>query len=259
MTTDLRISEWGYARIPLAELAPLRRRIPTWAPADTPNHFFKYADEQTVLAVQAIDSLVARSGAKPQPRPVIAAPQLFGRLGGSVSLHKFRSGGGSAVSPHTIPQHSLHSISGAISILLGSHAANVGVGGGPHALVEGILAAATLFSLKQGGVWLVSTGFDPEPLPGDIASASQAIGYAAVLALESASASVGDEDGRIRLMVQQEPKVQPLATGATLPALVSALADAESSSTGAALSWSYPGGITLELQLPRCVAFRRAA
>lgn len=259
MTTDLRIAEWGYARIPLAELAPLRRRIPAWAPADTPNHFFKYSDEQTVLAVQAIDSLVARSGSPPQPRPVIAAPQLFGRLGGSASLHKFRSGGGSAVSPHTIPQHSLHSVSGAISILLGSHAANVGVGGGPNALAEGMLAAATLFSLETSGVWLVCTGFDPEPLPGDIASASQAIGYAAVLALEAATVSALEANGSLRLKVQPEPTGARSTLGATLPALVSALADAETSNTGAALTWNYPGGISLELELPRGVAVRRAA
>lgn len=259
MTTDVRISEWGYARIPLAELAPLRRRIPTWAPADTPNHFFKYSDEQTVLAVQAIDSLVARSGVPPLPRPVIAAPQLFGRLGGSASLHKFRTGGGSAVSPHTIPQHSLHSVAGAISILLGSHAANVGVGGGPHAIAEGMLAAATLFSLETSGVWLVCTGFDPEPLPGDIASASQAIGYAAVLALEKASGAAGSESGRLRLLANPEPGKIAAAGGATLPALVAALADAETNITGTALTWNYPGGITLELQLPRSVALRRAA
>src|SRR6187399_2186108 len=114
---------WGTARADLAAIAAMRKKLPTWAPPDTPGHFLKYADEQTVLAVAALDR--------------------FGR------------GGGPAISPHVIPQHSLHSISGALSILLASRQPNFGIGGTAESLAEGLLAALTFPANGRTGTLLV--------------------------------------------------------------------------------------------------------
>lgn len=71
-----------------------------------------------------------------------------------------------AVSPTILPQHSLHSVSGTISIALGIHGPNYGAGGGCGALGEGLLCAVTLMANGTlPGIWLVLTEWNPEPIP----------------------------------------------------------------------------------------------
>src|SRR6185369_2658758 len=94
---------------------------------------------------------------------VIAAPRFIGRVAGGATLNRYCRGGGPAISPHLIPQHSLHSISGALSILLASRQPNFGVGGTGDSLAEGLLAALTGPQADCGGVWFVSTAWSPEP------------------------------------------------------------------------------------------------
>src|SRR6185369_1428953 len=94
--------------------------------------------------------------------PIVAAPRFPGRLAGIDSLRRFTTGGGPALSPHLIAQHSLHSVSGALSVLLGSRGPNLGVGGGADSLREGLLAALTLARPRGAtGAWLISTAFNP--------------------------------------------------------------------------------------------------
>ena len=59
---EMAIAGWGYSRLRPAEIAPLRRHLPRWAVEGTSGHFFKYADEQTILAVQALDHAIERHG-----------------------------------------------------------------------------------------------------------------------------------------------------------------------------------------------------
>src|SRR3954467_12941766 len=104
---SLHLSSWGAARADLSAIAALRKSIPAWAPKDTPGHFLKHADEQTVLAVAALDNAIQSSG-----RPtsdygqwtIIAAPRFIGRMAGGATLERYSRGGGSAISPHLIPQ-----------------------------------------------------------------------------------------------------------------------------------------------------------
>jgi hypothetical protein len=157
---------WGTARADLATIAGMRKKLPVWAPADTPGHFLKYSDEQTVLAVAAVDQAIssAELDAKQfQNWSIVAAPRFIGRVAGVGTLARFDRGGGPAISPHVIPQHSLHSISGALSILLSSRQPNFGVGGTGDSLAEGLFAALTFPAGNRAGVLLVATAWEPEP------------------------------------------------------------------------------------------------
>lgn len=163
------VQAYSTTRIGQAEAQSLRKAIPSWAPADTPGHFFKYSDEQTIVAAQAVDRLIAAEDidvAECRDWGVIVAPRFIGRLAGAGIRGRFRQRGDQAVSPHTLPQHSLHSPSGALSILLGTRGPNAGMGGGPNSFAEGLLAALTMFDFRATpGLWLVATDWDPEPLP----------------------------------------------------------------------------------------------
>ena len=180
---------WGTARADLSTIAGMRKKLPAWAPADTPGHFLKYSDEQTVLAVAAVDQAISSAGIDAQQLrdwSIIAAPRFIGRIAGVATLARFDRGGGPAISPHVIPQHSLHSISGALSILLSSRQPNFGVGGTGDSLAEGLFAALTFPAGSRAGVVLVSTSWEPEPQLDNEGNCTNApICHAVALALEA--------------------------------------------------------------------------
>jgi hypothetical protein len=80
-----------------------------------------------------------------------------------------RTAGGVAVSPHIVPQCSLHSVAGAVSVALGMHGPNIGTSGGQHAVSEGLftclslLAANAVTGESLPGIWLVVSGWTQEP------------------------------------------------------------------------------------------------
>ncbi len=135
-----------------------------------PPRFLRHCDEQTVVGMHAVLRGLASTG---QPletfarHAVVAAPCHAGRFMAARSLAGLRQGGPVMVSTHVVPQGSLHSLAGAVSVGLGLHGPHIGVSGGPDALAEGLLAAASL--LRTGtagettGVWLVATAWDAEP------------------------------------------------------------------------------------------------
>ncbi len=96
----------------------------------------------------------------------MAASRYLGRANLAVALRSFMAEGVWGTSPHLIPHFALHSASGTISLALGSHGPNLGVGGGLHAAAEGFLTALTWLSTGVvPGVWLVLTGWSPELVP----------------------------------------------------------------------------------------------
>jgi len=188
------LAGWGVAWADLPEVAALRRVLPAWAPAQTPAHFLKHADEQTVVAVAAVDRAI-RQWELPleavRQWPIVAAPQCVGRIAGAATLGRFARGGAPTVSPHLIPQHSLHSVSGALSILLGSRAPNLGISGGAGAVEEGLLGLLTLVAgWNVPGAWLVGTAMEPEPqLTDEGQCVNQPRAWAVALALDRQGAA----------------------------------------------------------------------
>jgi hypothetical protein len=202
----LHLSGLGAARADLPTIAALRKSLPAWAPSDTPGHFLKHADEQTVLAVAALDQAIQSSGHAVNEYcewAIVAAPRFIGRMAGGATLNRYSRGGGPAISPHLIPQHSLHSISGALSILLATRHPNFGIGGTSNSLVEGLLTAIAFPGSQPKGIWLIATAWDPEPQLDESGNCCNApVCHAVALALQSAAQH--GSCGRLRLVADRE-------------------------------------------------------
>jgi hypothetical protein len=133
-----------------------------------PARFLRHCDEQTVVGIHAVLRAMALL-----PRPVgdcdrdavVAASCQAGRIMAAKSLAQLKVGGAVTVSTHIVPQASLHSLAGAVSVALGMHGPHLGVSGGPDALAEGLLAAITLtHTTGCPRTWLVVTEWDDEPV-----------------------------------------------------------------------------------------------
>lgn len=193
-----RIASHALVESPLKEIAALRNRPAPAAGPPLPPRFLRHADEHTVVGVHAVLQAIAAS---PSPldlsrHAVVAAPCQSGRLAAARTLAQLPSGGAGTVSPHIVPQCSLHSVAGAVSVALGMHGPHLGVGGGPDALAEGLFAAATL--VAGGGdpagtaAWLVATDWDEEPdLDERGESRNDPICRALALLLESSGSPTG--------------------------------------------------------------------
>ncbi|HEX5104092.1 MAG TPA: hypothetical protein VFV87_09795, partial [Pirellulaceae bacterium] len=159
----------GSSAVRLGDFAPLRKEPPRFGGVELAGHFLKHADEQTIVALKAVGRAIERRRLDPRQMTdwaIVAAPRYIGHLAGASILDRFARQGGSGVPPHAVAQNSLHSISGAASIVLGLHGPNVGVGGGPWAIGDGLAAALTLFDASRvPGVWLLVTQFEPELIP----------------------------------------------------------------------------------------------
>lgn len=154
--------------VPLSEIRALRDApAPTGAPA-LPPRFLRHCDEQTVVGVRAVLEAIA---SLPETTPsferygVVAAPRSAGRITAAQTLVQVAEAGGVAVSPHIVPQCSLHALASAVSVALGMHGPNLGASGGPEALSEGLFTAVSLIHTTGcDGLWLVLTEWDEEPV-----------------------------------------------------------------------------------------------
>jgi len=162
------VASHALVEAPLAAIASLRdSSVPEGVPA-LPSRFLRHCDEQTVVGMRAVLAAIA---AYPEPRPsfadygVVAAPCQAGRIATAQSLAMLRTAGGVAVSPHIVPQCSLHSLAGAVSVALGMHGPNIGVSGGQHAVSEGLFTSLSLLAADSSlpGIWLVVSGWTKEP------------------------------------------------------------------------------------------------
>jgi len=170
------IAAFGIVRATPDLLASLRRNpVP---PPGTPlaATFLKHADEQTVVGLAAVYQAIHNrdmAGVNFTNWIVVAAPCLPGRGMLVKVLKRHAQEGAWGVSPHLIPHHSLHALSGTVSQALGVHGPNFGVGGGPHAVTEAFMVAATLDADPAlPGLWLVLTEYDPEFIPTDLSEPS---------------------------------------------------------------------------------------
>jgi hypothetical protein len=152
----------------LSEIAALRGG-PACGGTTLPPRFLRHADEHTVVGLLAVCTALA---GRPETEDltghaVVAAACQSGRLAAARTLAGLAAGGAASVSPHVVPQCSLHSLAGAVSVALGMHGPHLGVGGGSDALAEGLVAAATLLAGHAdpacAAAWLVATEWDEEP------------------------------------------------------------------------------------------------
>jgi len=159
----------GVVAASTTELSALRDQPGGPNAPPVPPRFLRHSDEQTVVGLAAVLQAMGSSALRDACYAdwgVVAAPVFPGRMGGAGTFTKFREGGCAAISPHIIPQNSLHSVAGAISICLGMHGPNFGIGGGPDALAEGLTVALSLVDQSSlPGLWLVLTQWSPEPVP----------------------------------------------------------------------------------------------
>jgi hypothetical protein len=153
----------------MAQVDALRRDPGPLPGRDLPASFLKHADEQSVCGLAAVLKAIHESGLGVDAFKdwgVIGAPKYPGRVLAGASMAKFFDQGVRGISPHVIPQNSLHSLSGVISVALEMGGPNVGAGGGRTALAEGLLTAFSLMADgRLPGMWLVATEWDREPLP----------------------------------------------------------------------------------------------
>ena len=166
--TGFALAAFGTARASVDEVAAWRTRLRAPGGEPFPPSFLKHADEQTVVGLAAVFRAIERfglAGARFTDWAVLAGPRFLGRASLAVALQRFAQEGAWGVSPHLIPHRSLHSVSGTVSQALAIHGPNFGVGGGPDSAGEALLAAAALCSdAALPGVWVVLTGWDPEPV-----------------------------------------------------------------------------------------------
>lgn len=184
-------------RMSPGEVQALRRR-PGPVPEGwqrVPPSLLRYADEQTVAGTAAVFAAMEAMATPPErfhDWGVVAASRYLGRANLAIALRSFMAEGVWGTSPHLIPHFALHSQSGTISLALGSHGPNLGVGGGLHAAADGFLTALTwLATGVVPGVWLILSGWSPELVPAPSGNGPP-IGECQALALAMVSVQFGD-------------------------------------------------------------------
>lgn len=225
--TTLRISQpevvwegalagFGAVSADLSAIASLRQAPGVAETPRIPPRFLLHADEQSVVGLAAVLQAIDANGWTAEQFSqwgVVGAPRYAGRGVGAVMLPKYGQGGPAVISPHFIPQLSLHSLSGVLSVALGMHGPNFGAGGGPGSLEEGLLAALTMLEDGQTpGVWLTLTEWSPE-LVRDASGepiGESPICHAAALALTSNTSDAM----RLRIWRSDAGAARPASSGA---------------------------------------------
>jgi hypothetical protein len=219
----------GLFRMSPAAVPELRRKsapIPAgWSPL--PPSVLRNSDEQTVAGLCAVFAAITSMNMPAghcEQWGVIAASRFLGRANLARALQTFLAEGVWGTSPHLIPHFALHSASGTISLALGLHGPNLGVGGGVHAAAEGFLTALTwLSSGAVPGVWLVLTGWSPELVPDRAGGPPKA---AECHALAIAMKTIGSPARRPAIRARLDADGRPSAAPVDLLALAELLANA---------------------------------
>ena len=228
--------------------------------APLPTGLLKHSDDQTVAGTAAVLEAIASSGltsTRFTEWGVLAAPRFIGRVSMVTLLKRFAAEGAWGVAPQLIPHRSLHSLSGTISQALKIHGPNLGIGGGPGAMSEVLWTAmAMLHGDRLPGIWIVLTGWTPEPvvqsgepLPDD----SRCTG----LAIALTAARPGWPGTRIRLIPASQHRASgPSASAAelTIESLYAGLSAPDVRAT--TVVWHLKDGARLELEhADRSLAF----
>jgi hypothetical protein len=182
----------------------------------------------------ALSEVANRDSLPPLDRhAVIAAPCQAGRIATAQALAGLDTSGPSAIKPHIVPQCSMHSVAGAVSVALGTHGPHLGVGGGPDALSEGFLVVMSLLAGRGDpqceAAWLIATEWDVEPALDStgVPTTDPSCRAIAMLLEPNARAADGDEEGSLTLAVRPSRRrptgVRTLTTPCTLANLAGVL------------------------------------
>jgi hypothetical protein len=214
----------------------------------------RHADDQTVVGLAAVLQAIAShhlAGTSFTDWGVLGAPRFLGRVTMAAAMHRFAAEGAWGLSPHLIPHRSLHALSGTVSQALKIHGPNFGVGGGSHGPAEAFLTAAALLGTRPlPGLWVVLTGWDPEPVPDrEGRTATAAVCCAVALAVVPATV----HGGGLRLLVSPGPGRAAGAPGtpATGPLTLEGLAAALEAAEPGPATWGLPHGGWLRLERAR--------
>jgi hypothetical protein len=244
----------GSMRATPAEIPRLRQHPGPPTGLHVPTTFLKHADDQTVVGMSAVLQAIASHGLGAErfvEWGALAAPRFLGRITMAATLERFAAEGAWAVSPNLIPHRTLHSISGTLSQMLKLHGPNLGIGGGPGALLEVLrIATAMLHGDRLPGLWVVLTGWDPEPVP-DRAGEPLAGAHCVGVALALTTARPGWRGRQLRLAHSEanrssEERCRTTDDLLSLHALVTALS-VPGIRTGTVV-WQFEGGERLELE-----------
>ena len=165
------VESYATASVHSSEVSALAREKHSHGCHSLPPRFLRHADEQTIIGMHSIIRAMAvdtQDSRDMSNDAVIAATCLAGQPSAARTMIGLRDKGPVAVTPHIVPQCSLHSVASAASVGFGMHGPNFGVGGGPHAPAEGFLLALTLAPMlartsPSSRIWLVCTGWDQQP------------------------------------------------------------------------------------------------
>ncbi len=161
------MSGLAVVRAAAADLAALRQKPGHVGGEPLATSFLKHTDDQTVCGVAAVLRAIEAGGLGGTSFGgwgVVAAPRFLGRTAVAGAICKFQAEGAWGISPHLIPHRSLHSLSGTISQALKAHGPNFGSGGGPGGAADALLTGTALLHGGLPGVWVVLTGWAPEPM-----------------------------------------------------------------------------------------------
>ena len=238
-------------RVPFAEIAGLRKNPGPLLATSPPASLMKHADHQTVLAITAVRNAARDAGWSErsfEDWAVLVAPRYFGRVLLAVAMSKYNRVGPSGVSPLIVPTLSLHAASGSLSLAIQSRGFNYSVSGGPNHLGEALLTGLAARDEGVPGVWVVATGFDPEPAP-DAAgnSLNAAFGYAVALALVPESSSLARLNLRL-VPTAAASEDQAAFTPPSLPALARFLEDTALARKPRRWFAAIPGGGAIEIE-----------
>lgn len=240
----------GMFRMKPGEVARLRKR-PGPIPEEwtrVPPSLFRYADEQTIASTAAVFTAIEAMGLAPdrfEAWGVVSASRYLGRANLAVALRSFKAEGVWGTSPHLIPHFALHSASGSISLALGSHGPNLGVGGGRHAVSDGFLTALTWLSTRVvPGVWLVLSGWTPELVPDPVANTPHE-GECHALAL--ALVNGGDGPGRVVVRAAFGPDGRPCGDPSQALALLAERLCGGDAQSSQAITTDASGRLRIEL------------
>jgi hypothetical protein len=168
------------------------------------------ADEQTVAGAVALLRAIASRGWSAESFrnwAIIGCPRFLGRMIITGLLTRYFEDAKYSINPHVIPNYSLHSTSGAVSVGFTMHGPNFGVGGGPGNLPEGLLTGLSLVGEgRHPGVWVLLCEFDPEPRPDKAGKPTNAVNvHAVAFALTNEASPLRDQASPLRLRLFRRP------------------------------------------------------